>query len=332
MSLGGARAWSRSALASLALVSGLLITGCGDGTPTTWYAREGAVVAGVFDCPKNSVAKALLTEWLASAPPPDGAPLGAVKTADIAALLPGPGAVGRWEVVTGPKTVEGALLYASLGPAAAHYEAFGMGASAWAEYGNPGLGGRAMLRIDIFDMGLPENAFGLYSQRRVPQGEIKGIGAQAYVGARDVFAWVDRFLYTVTIYNYSTDTSEALMAFAEHVGRKTVGVETPPSLVTGVPSSRLMRFSHRWFRTAAQRRTAAGHAGLHAFELPEGARGFVAKAALGDGRHVDAFYVAFPTEQDATRAFGALRGSHGAGARVRDARLGAESFRIRPSR
>jgi hypothetical protein len=315
----------------MALAVGLLLAGCG-GVPTTWYARQGSVLVGVYDCPRDSVAKALLAEWLASTPPPDSPPATAVQTTDIATLLPGAGAVGRWEVVTGPKTVEGARLSMSLGPSAGHYAAFGLGISAWAEYGNPALGGRAMLRIDIFDMGSPENAFGLYSQRRVPQGEIKTIGAQAYVGARDVLAWVDRFVYTVTIYNYSTDTAEALIAFAEHVGRHTVGVESPPSLVTAVPSARLMRFSHRWFRTAAQRATAATHPGFDAFAIPEGSRGFVAKLVVAERQHADAFYVAFPSEADAERALAALRAGAGAGADVRDAKIGVESFRIRTNR
>jgi hypothetical protein len=152
------------------------------------------------------------------------------------------------------------------------------------------------------------------------------------VGARDVMAWVDRFVYTVTIYNYSTDTSEALIAFAEHVGRHTVGVESPPSLVTAVPAGRLMQFSHRWFRTEAQRATAATHESFLAFQVPAGSRGFVAKLVVGEGRLADAFYVVFPSEADAARALDALRAAHEAGSQVLDAKIGAESYRIRPGR
>ncbi len=327
----GSRAWAPLHVASLALLGGLLLAGCGDGPPTTWYAREGAVVVGVFDCPRDALAKGLLTEWLAAPTPPDAPLPSAAQATDTATLLPVSDVVGRWRVVAGPNILSGAPLAVSLGASADQFAAFGVRASAWAEYGNPALGGRAMLRIDMFDTGSPENAYGLYSQRRVPQGDIKGIGAQAYVGARDVWAWVDRFVYTVTIYNYSTDTSEALIAFAERVGRRIVGVESPPSLVTDLPAGRLMRFSHRWFRTEAQRDTAAGHAGLHAFALSEGSRGFVAKLAVDERRHADAFYVAFPSEGDAVSAMHALRASAVAGADIRDARIGTESVRIRPS-
>lgn len=323
--LGRWWSWWCVAVAACALV---VAVGCGDAAPTTWYARDGSVVVGVFDCPDDTAARNLLRDWLAAPPPADATPSSAVETHDLASLLPGDGVVGRWATTGPPRTASGDALPVLLAENAAQYAAFGVRQTAWAEYANPALGGRAMLRIDIFDMGTPENAFGLYSQRRVPEGKIRGIGAEASVGPRDVLAWVDRFVYTVTIYNYSTDTASALIDFAERMGRDIVGVETAPSLVAEASSRHLMPFSHRWFRTAGQRATASRREALSRFALPAGSRGFLAKAAVRDG-FAEAFYVAFPTDRAAAEAFAALRDSAGPGSHVSDAGIGSESARVR---
>ncbi|MBT3268668.1 hypothetical protein HN371_16050 [Candidatus Poribacteria bacterium] len=310
----------------------LVAAGCGDATPTTSYARQGSVVVGVFECADAATAKALLREWLA-APAPRAAPQpSAIASDDVAALLPNDAAIGRWVAVAPPQVVAGDALPLFLEQEADQYAAFGVQRVGWAEYANPMLGGRPMLRVDIYDMGSPENAFGLYSQRRVAEGKIRGIGAEASVGPRDVLAWVDRFVYSVTIFNYSTDTAEALIEFAERLGRSIDGVESPPSLVTDTPSRHLMPFSHRWFRTPEQRASATRRAAMSLFSLPEGSRGFVAKAVVGEAGHAEAFYVAFPTEQAAADAFAALRGSAPGDTEARDAGIGVESVRFRSAR
>jgi hypothetical protein len=321
---------SRGRLIALAVC--VVVVGCGDAVPATWYARDANVVVGVFDCPDARTAKALLTEWLGAPAPRDAPHPTAIANDDITAMLPGDGKIGRWQAIARPLVVSGDALVLFLEGAAAQYGAFGVRQAAWAEYGSPALGGRPMLRVDIYDMGSPENAFGLYSQRRVPEGKIRGIGAEASVGPRDVLAWVDRFVYSVTIYNYSTDTAEALMQFAEHMGRTIAGVESPPTLVTDVPAGRLMPFSHRWFRTPEQRVSATRRDAMSLFSLPEGSRGFVAKAVVGEGLLAEAFYVAFPTEAAAADAFAALRPTGGGMAEARDAGIGIESVRIPSAR
>ena len=193
------------------LVGAWAVAGCGDGTPTTWYVRDGPILFGVFDCVDDAAAKDLADAWLATSPRAHVNPPSAVDVTDLASLLPADGVVGRWAMTGPPRTADTERLPRALGDAAGQFIAFGVREGAWVEYANPALGGKAMLRIDIFDMGTPENAFGVYSQRRVPEGKIRGIAAEGSIGGQDVLAWIDRFVYTVTIYNYSTDTSSSLI-------------------------------------------------------------------------------------------------------------------------
>jgi hypothetical protein len=210
------------------------------------------------------------------------------------------------------------------------YMAFGVRRVVSAEYWNPRLGKHPELRVDVFDMGTPENAFGMYSQRRMPAGDIRAIGAEASVGTREIYAWQDRYHFFVTIHEYADDTREALILFARYVS-DAIGVGgTPPSLVDSTLVEGVVPRSHRWFRTAAQAQVASRRNELLLLPLGPSVRGVVASLALEDGLTCQAFYIDFTKISLATDAYASLRTALESTSTINDERLGDTSFRALP--
>ncbi len=318
-----------AATASCAALLFVFLGGCGEESPATYVALQGSVIAGVWECPDGARAKAVLRRWLSATIPDDGPTPATHDDSFLRTLLPGDSTVPDWELVGPAVEVWPEELGDFLRRSARDYLAFGVRGAVSAEYRNPSLNKRAELRVDVYDMGTPERAFGFYSQRRVPGVPLELIGAQASVGAREVYAWEDRYHYYVTIYEYSDDTREALLAFAEHVGEKIRGVTAPPVLVEALWVDGVVPWSHRWFRTSEQARVASRVPGLTVLPLNEGTRGVVAQIALEDGRSAEAFCVVYPDGQ-AGPAYDALRTALEGPFDVAPIRVGEAGFRAGP--
>ena len=305
----------------------IVFAGCADERPATWVVRNGQVVAAVWDCADSGRAKSVLRAWASAPIPPDEPALPIHDDDFLRKLLPPDDAIPEWSMSSPPQNVTPDRLADFLRRSSSDYLAFGVRGVVSAEYWNPRLGKHPELRVDVFDMGTPENAFGLYSQRRLAAGDIRPIGAEASLGAREIYVWQDRYQFFVTIYEYADDTREALIAFARHVS-DTIGVGgAPPSLVDSTLVEGVVPRSHRWFRTVAQAQVASRRSELLLLPLGPSVRGVVASLALEDGLTCDAFYIYFPETSLAVDAYGSLRAALETTSTINDERLGDSSFR-----
>ena len=236
-----------------------------------------------------------------------------------------------WERVGEIERHPPAELEAFLRAPAAQYEAFGVREVVSVEFRNVRISKEPLLRVDLYDMGTPENAFGLYSQRRIPGGTFRAFGAETFVGVRELYGWVDRFYFFVPIYEFAGDTREAMFGIAAYYDRRLrEGVTEPPTLVRALRKKGIVPFSVKWFRTPAQLRTATARQELLILGLDESTRGFTAKLRIEteDREPPEAFYVAFPTRERASAAYEALVGALGDSTTTRSIRLGDEGMRL----
>ncbi|MDA1192531.1 MAG: hypothetical protein O3A46_12720 [Candidatus Poribacteria bacterium] len=302
--------------------------GCGEDAPTTWYVRKGNVVMGAWGARDADRTKALLKAWVAAPVPPDTTYDAPPFDFDaMTAAFPENGVIKGWDRGGESDLGESAQLVDFLRVAPDQYVAFGDRGYVSQEFVNPRLTKEPLLRVDIHDMTTPDNAFGFYSQKRVVGGRIRALGAQSFVGARDLHGWSDRFYFYISVYEYSTDTVEAIEAFAYEVGKRLGGVTEAPLLTTALPMDDIVPFSPKWFRTTKQAQTATKQPDLFALQVDSSERGFVALLKLDEVVASDVFYIVYPSESAASEAFAALREvsiPHNA----KSAELGVESARF----
>lgn len=105
-------------------------------------------------------------------------------------------------------------------------------------------GDGALLRIEIFDMGLSADAYGVFSYGR-EQEEI-GIGGGYELRGSVLSFWQDRFYVCVSIEESEASTGELLLTAAKTMSQRLPKESIRPSLVDLLPSDRLVPYSDRY--------------------------------------------------------------------------------------
>jgi len=98
----------------------------------------------------------------------------------ILALLPQPDAAAGWAWREQPRTYAPDTLYEYINGAADLYLSYGFEEVAVADYVQT-EGADGWITVDIYDMGAPLHAFGIYGSERPPDVEAFPVGAQGYV-------------------------------------------------------------------------------------------------------------------------------------------------------
>lgn len=289
--------------------------------------RRGAAVFGVWDCDNPRVAKRLIEAWAAVVPPPDASPKAQHDADFLLSLLPGNNAVPGWEVLGEPVDADAKSLQAFLRRAPVEFDAFGVQRLVSAEYRFPRLGPWAQLYIELYDMGTPENAFGIYSQKRIAGGLFRAIGAESYIGKTEALGWADRYYFYIKSYHFADEPREAMTAFAQLIAKRIGATAQEPELTRAYANAALVDRSQKWFRTATQAQLATRNVNLLLFPLSERTRGFTTRVITGDAKTADGFCVVFASEQDAVAAIETVRNALGESGYMRPVRIGDDAFR-----
>jgi len=177
---------------------------------------------------------ALLT--LIAAPPAaaqEGKPVPPEARRALAALLP-----GGPELKAQPQGEAGYYgedLYEYINGGAEAFHMYSMAAMIHQEY----VGGGAEVTVDIYDMGTPLNAFGIYSAERSPDYEFLSVGAEAYASESILNFVQGRYYVKLSAFMDEGSAGPVLRRFAEAVSAKLGGGrEMPPEL-------RLLPSAHR---------------------------------------------------------------------------------------
>lgn len=101
------------------------------------------------------------------------------------------------------------------------------------------------ITVEVFDMGKPEDAYGVFSHSREKEYTSPGGGAEIYAGT--VVFWKGQYLVSVVAEIESSDTKPAVLEIADAIATRIKGDSSKPSLVRALPSGGLQAHSVRFF-------------------------------------------------------------------------------------
>ena len=122
------------------------------------------------------------------------------------------------------------------------YRSYDFGEVLVAGYANPE---RPELTVEMFDMGNPSDAYGVFSYAR--ELEEPGIGGGYEQRGRVLCFWQDRFYVCVSAEERTSDSDQDLIAVAQAVSRQLPAAGDLPILVKALPTEGLVQFSERFF-------------------------------------------------------------------------------------
>jgi len=106
--------------------------------------------------------------------------------------------------------------------------------------------GGAELTTDLYDMGKPEDAFGVYAAERSPGYHFVAIGVEGYRSAGTLNFLQDH--YYVKLSGSGPNADALLDQFARTLSGRIGGVRTPPSLLERLPAEHRVKHSEQYMR------------------------------------------------------------------------------------
>jgi len=106
--------------------------------------------------------------------------------------------------------------------------------------------GAAEITADIYDMGKPENAFGIYSAERSPRYNYILVGAEGYRSKGVLNFFQDR--YYVKLAGSGAGADALLDPFARTLSTRIAGSRTLPAVLSKLPRLRRVRHSEQYIR------------------------------------------------------------------------------------
>lgn len=166
----------------------------------------------------------------------------------LLALLPKPDAATGWAWREQPRTYAPDALYEYIDGAADLYRSYGFREVAVADYVK-GEGDDGWVTVDVYDMGAPLHAFGIYGSERPPDVEPFPAGAQGYESEGLIAFWQgDYYVKVMLIDGEDMDAARSLArATAEHLP----GAAEMPAELTRLPIEGRVAGSERYVKTSA---------------------------------------------------------------------------------
>ncbi len=161
-------------------------------------------------------------------------------TVDTATLLPQN--LGGWIKQPDPVTFDRETIFDHINGAGEVYRSYDFDHVIVARYHNPqGLA----VTVELFDMGNPADAYGVYSYAR--EQEETGIGAAFERGGSILCFWQDRYYICVAAQQYDPDPAPLIEEVAREVSQRLPAPGPRPPLVDLLPIEGLRPLSERYF-------------------------------------------------------------------------------------
>jgi hypothetical protein len=140
--------------------------------------------------------------------------------------------IAGWRLSAEIQTFEPKTLYEYINGAADLYLACDFEELKVAEYGNAK---KASIIIEAYRHRTPRDAFGIYSQERLSEGNFFSIGAQGYIDKNILNFVVGSYYVKISSFNTGDEDREVLQTFAEKVEANLGGKGALPSLLAAFP-------------------------------------------------------------------------------------------------
>ena len=168
-------------------------------------------------------------------------------------LLPNEGELLGWVQARVPSTYQGKTLYRdrAVSPAASSdlYYAYGFERQAEAEYQAPQFGSKPLILLEIFDMGTPENAFGIYSFYTYPRMTFEWVGAKAMLSGGYLRFAKGKYFVQIEGYEFATGIREGMIALAKAVAAQIKDPPPEPRMLALLPNNNKIYGSTKLFRS-----------------------------------------------------------------------------------
>lgn len=155
-----------------------------------------------------------------------------LTTADPETLLPKDGEVLDWVRSHKPTTYNPETLYndryvsSDMYPDIYHH--YGFEAQAEVEYQSPKFGSEPYILLEVFDMGTPVNAYGIFSVNSYPQPKYEWVGVKAIVSGKNLWFWKGKYFIQIEGYAIATDIQKAMVSLAKVTAKR---IQDPPQKV-----------------------------------------------------------------------------------------------------
>ncbi len=213
-------------------------------------------------------------------PAPAAVPQARPASPELAALAP---RLESWTASTAPRSYFPDDLFEYINGAAESYLSYDFRELLVVDLERAGA--EATLTLEIYDMGLPLNAFGIFAAERYPENKVVPVGELGYVEGEALNFLAGRFYVKMLAFGLGEATEASLVEAAAKVagGIKSEGLL--PALVLAFPQDGLVARSERYIK-----RNFMGYEFLH--------DGYVATYGSG-GREIEGFFIDGGTEAEA---------------------------------
>ena len=161
------------------------------------------------------------------------------------------------------------------------------------------------VRVEIWEMGIPADAYGLFTTYRAGHPVTIGSGGDSDPGRRLDF-WQDRFFVRVS--SVSSEDDDTLRAFAERVSSTLPASGEPPALVARLPPAGLVEHSQIFFHQEISIQDYLWLGGQNILALGPETNGVLAGYGVG-GEVAKVLLVQYPDSEAASSALESLEGN-----------------------
>ena len=154
-------------------------------------------------------------------------------------LLPADGEILDWVQSRPPSTYEGKSLYRDRATAPDLFYAYGFQQQAEVEYETPRFGSKPLILLEIFDMGTPENAFGIYNFHIYPQVKFEWVGSKAILSGGYLRFSKGKYFIQIEGYEFATGINEAMVLLAKEIAARIKDPASEPEMLTLLPSNKV---------------------------------------------------------------------------------------------
>jgi hypothetical protein len=102
--------------------------------------------------------------------------------------------------------------------------------------------------VDVYDMGNPLNAFGIYSVERIPEGRDLTFGVDSFQYDTTLCFWQDKYYVKLMSYDMQPETAQSLSRLAALITRKLPKKGEPPHLLSIFPAEGRVKKSERYIK------------------------------------------------------------------------------------
>ena len=270
-----------SSLGMLLLCSVMLMS-CGE-DPGNWTAvqQEGAYIYGIWHSTSLKKTEQVMQEVyenITNAAPPESATVQHPGQTNISpeSLLPSDGEILDWVQSRPPSTYEGKTLYRDRPESPDLLYAYGFQRQAEAEYQTPRFGSKPLILLEVFDMGTPENAYGIYNFHIYPQVKFEWVGSKAILSGGYLRFSKGKYFIQIEGYEFATGIREAMVLLAKNIAARIKEPAAEPQLLTLLPRNK-MNGSVKLFRSNWALRQIYSTLPVHVPELIDTAIGVSAR-------------------------------------------------------